>query len=108
MFWRADEKAIYVLQADGTWARYVDTWDSAQPSSDPALKQPEGLLQPVRGFGKVWREQLNGPGAEIGWALVEEQGYEMLAQLFTGGQIFAGPRGEVYVLYTDDTWEGGE
>jgi ligand-binding sensor domain-containing protein len=108
MFWRADEKAVYVLQADGTWARYIDTWDSTQPPADPALTPPEGLLQPVRGFGKVWREQLGGPGAGVGWALVEEKGYEMQTQPFVGGLAFVGPWSEVYLLYADSTWESVE
>ncbi len=108
MFWRADEKAIYVLEADGSWARYPDTWDESQPPDDPALTPPAGLLQPVRGFGKIWREQLGGPGANTGWALVEEQGFETMAQPFAGGQLFVGPRGEVHVLYADGTWEIGE
>ncbi len=108
MFWRADEKAIYVLEADGRWARYPDTWDRSQPPTDLDLAPPAGLLQPVRGFGKVWREQLGGPGASTGWALVEEQGYELLAQPFAGGQVLSGPWGEVYVLFADSTWEARE
>jgi hypothetical protein len=108
MFWRADEKAIYVLEADGTWDRYSDTWDSSQPPADPALTPPSDLLQPVRGFGKVWREQLGGPVASVGWALVEEQGYEMPTQPYSGGQILEGPWGDVYILYADSTWEARE
>lgn len=70
-----------------------------------SLTPPEGLSQPVRGFGKVWREQLGRPQAEVGWALERERGYEMLVQPFDGGQMFAGAEGEVFVLYTDETWE---
>jgi photosystem II stability/assembly factor-like uncharacterized protein len=105
MFWRADERAVYVLDENGTWARYPDTWDESQPSDDPALAPPDGLWQPLRGFGKVWREQLGGPQASIGWALAEERSHEMMVQHFTGGQMFLGPGGEVYVLYADTTWE---
>jgi|GEM_PF-933912 len=104
MFWRGDERAIYVLDADGTWARYPDSWDDSQPPADPARTPPLGLLQPVRGFGKVWRGPLGGPGASLGWALAGEQGYKMQVQPFAGGQMFAGPWGEVYVLYADSTW----
>jgi hypothetical protein len=53
----------------------------------------------------VWREQLGGPQASIGWALAEEQSHEMMVQLFASGQMFLGPGGEVYVLYADGTWE---
>jgi hypothetical protein len=108
MFWRADKQEIYVLEADGSWTGHPDTWDSSQPPADTALQPPGGLLQPVRGFGKVWRERLGGPEAGIGWALVKEQGYEMVAQPFAGGEIFLGPWGEVYVLYTSGSWESIE
>jgi Two component regulator propeller len=104
MFWRANERRIDVLQADGTWQRFIDTWDESQPAYDPSLTPPEGLLQPVRGFGKVWREQLGGPQAPIGWALAAEQSYDMRVQPFALGQMITGPGGQVYVLYADGTW----
>jgi len=104
MFWRADLRDIDMLHSSGWWARYDDTWDEAQPASDPSLTPPQGLEQPVRGFGKVWREQLGGSQAAVGWALAPEQGYEMLSQPFGGGQMFTGLAGEVFVLYTDRTW----
>ncbi len=31
-------------------------------------------MQPVRGFGKVWREILGGPGAFVGWGTAPEVG----------------------------------
>ncbi|HFD38973.1 MAG TPA: hypothetical protein ENJ31_03870, partial [Anaerolineae bacterium] len=112
MFWRADEQAVYVLYERGEWARYPDRWDESQPPEDPSLTPPDGLQQPVRGFGKVWREQLGGPQAEIGWALESEMGYEMSVQPFSGGQMFVGMDGwgfvlhaRVFVLYADGTWE---
>ena len=108
MFWRADERTIYVLHADSAWAHYIDTYADAEPESAPALQPPKGLLQPVRGFGKLWRQQLGGPQSDLGWALAEERGYMILTQPFTGGQIFLGPNGEVYILYATGTWETSE
>ena len=105
MFWRADLGDIDVLHVDGWWAGYDDTWDETQPVDDPALVPPEGLLQPVRGFGKLWREQLGGPQASVGWALDPERGYEMLSQPFGGGAMFLGTAGEVYILYANGSWE---
>ena len=69
MIWRKDLSVIYALQSGpgpgrrpgGRWAEYPDTWREGLPESDPALQPPAGLRQPVRGFGKVWREQLGGP-----------------------------------------------
>jgi hypothetical protein len=108
MFWRADENAVYVLEADGKWVRFADTWDTSQAQDDPSLTPPEGMLQPVRGFGKVWRAELGGPQASVGWALAEEQGYDMLSQPFAGGQMFTGPWDEVYILSADGRWESAE
>jgi hypothetical protein len=108
MFWRADTRTIYVLHADGTWASYLDTWDASEPPYDPSLSAPEGLRQPVRGFGKVWREQLGGPQPEIGWALGEERAYTMLWQPFFSGQMLLGPGDEVYALYAGLSWESRE
>jgi hypothetical protein len=107
MLWRAEGRAIYLLRAEGTWSHFLDAWDESQPAYDPTLTEPDGLLQPVRGFGKVWRERLGGPQAAIGWALTPEQGYQIWAQLFArrnGGSIFSGPAGEAYVLSNDGTW----
>jgi len=62
---------IFVLYNDHTWHLYVDTWAEGQPESDPNITPPAGLFQPIRGFGKVWREQ---PGVrdKIGWATQPE------------------------------------
>jgi hypothetical protein len=108
MLWRADERAISVLQADGTWARFPDTYDDSQPAEEPDLAPPAGLHQPVRGFGKVWREQLGGPQSSLGWALTDERGYMVLAQRFDGGQMFVGPKGGVFILYDSGNWESKE
>ena len=105
MFWRADRRDIDVLHTDGWWAGYDDTWDESQPVDDPSLTPPEGLLQPIRGFGKVWRGLLGGPQVEIGWALEAERSYEMTAQSFGGGWMFLGAEGEVFILYVGGTWE---
>ena len=105
MFWRADRRDIDVLHTDGWWAGYDDTWDESQPVDDPSLTPPEGLLQPVRGFGKVWRTSLRGTQADVGWALEPERGYDMLAQPFGGGEMFVGAEGEVFILYVGGTWE---
>lgn len=105
MFWRADWRDIDLLHTDGWWAGYDDTWDESQPPDDPSLTPPEGLLQPIRGFGKVWREQLGGPQASVGWALEPERGYEMLVQSFGNGEMLLGVDEAVFVLYTSGAWE---
>lgn len=78
MFWLESEKMIVVLydeSPNSTLFRFEDTWAEGQPESDPTLVAPPGLYQPVRGFGKVWREGFE-VRQRLGWALTREQGYE--------------------------------
>jgi hypothetical protein len=113
MVWDSSDRQIYVLLQQGTWQAYQDTWAEGQPDWDPALVPPDGRHQPVRGFGKVWREQLGGPQAAIGWALGPEGGLDGWRQSFEGGLLIwtdAVPRGgdaagTAYLLYEDGTWQ---
>lgn len=55
----------------GEWVIIPDTFDEqVDPESDPNLEPPsEGLAQPVRGFGKAWREGLTQDQRDrLGWA----------------------------------------
>ena len=56
LVWRGDIHQIYVLYSDHTWAVFEDTFKEGQAESDPSLLAPRGRLQPILGFGKVWRE----------------------------------------------------
>lgn len=57
-----------------------------------------------RGFGKVWREQLGGPQARIGWATDKERGFYSQVLAFERGEMLHA-EGRVYVLYRDSvTW----
>jgi hypothetical protein len=106
MLWRVDELAVLVLREGGPWSQYSDTFDETKdPLYDPSLSAPEGLHQPVRGFGKVWREQLGGPDSGIGWALAPERRHDPKVQTFEQGWVFTGPEGESYILLDDGSWE---
>jgi hypothetical protein len=65
---------LFVLYDDGQWQWLVDTWTPDQPESDPTIVPPEGRFQPVRGFGKAWRDHPQ-VRERIGWGLAPEQGY---------------------------------
>jgi hypothetical protein len=83
MIWVQAETRIYVLFEDGeapAWATYTDEFRDGQPESDPAISPPDGLLQPVRGFGLIWRGQAK-VRERLGWATAPEVGYT--AQLQT-------------------------
>lgn len=109
MFWSQDSAEIHVLIAAGgssKWIRFADTWAEGQPDRDPSLTPPAGLQQPIRGFGKVWREQLGCAASPIGWALEAEQGYGGARQRFSNGLLLAGPGSQVFALFADGRWEG--
>ncbi|MCX6046655.1 MAG: hypothetical protein NT075_16240 [Chloroflexi bacterium] len=73
MIWRSDTQQIYVIYADRTWAVFTDTFKEGDAESDPNLRVPQGKLQPMRGFGKIWRENPTVHD-KLGWATAKEQG----------------------------------
>jgi hypothetical protein len=86
MIWREDTDQVYVLFRDGSWAVFDPTWVEGEPEQDPEIVPPEGLFQPKRGFGKVWRDNLDVRSG-LGWALQEEAGYTALVQGFERGEL---------------------
>ena len=86
MIWREDTRRIYALFNDGSWAAFDDTWTPEEPDRNPNIVPPPGLFQPIRGFGKVWR---NNPQvrAALGWALREEVGHTSPVQTFERGVL---------------------
>ena len=107
MFWQGERREIIVLYSDmeaNRWLSFPDTWQEGQPDRDPALQPPPDREQPIRGFGRVWREELGGPGATVGWAVQGEQGYTGRWQAFERGQVISAPDGALYALLADGTW----
>jgi hypothetical protein len=111
MIWvdRLEGDTVYVLtyaadKSGGTWEAYADTFREGDAESD-GLTPPGELLEPIRGFGKVWREELGGPDARAGWALAAEQGYVGEMQRFEHGLMLWNPLdGVTYVLVDDGIW----
>jgi hypothetical protein len=107
LFWREEDKRIFVLFDDKTWLQFNDTWAAPAPDdSCPGVTVASGLLKPKRGFGKVWCDQ-SAVRAKLGAATENEIGlYVALTQRFERGQIFIGTdRTQVFVLYADGKWE---
>ncbi len=109
MVWFGADHVIFaVFQSTGKtrWGQYTDTWTADMPDSDPSLVPPEGLLQPVRGFGLVWRSA-RGVQQRLGWASSPEVSYEGALQVdILGNRYLRGPHGEVYQLNADLTnWQ---
>jgi len=86
MVWVEREDAIYVLYSDPVyttrWARVEDRWEEGMPVQDPELQPPEGLQQPRRGFGLVWRAHPQ-VREQLGWAVDSETGYATVIQRTT-------------------------
>ncbi|HAJ37277.1 MAG TPA: hypothetical protein DCL15_16530 [Chloroflexi bacterium] len=72
MIWVQETGRIYAFLSDGRWLSYADAFREGDPESDPAFSPPPGREQPMRGFGKVWREHADLRDA-IGWALAKEE-----------------------------------
>jgi hypothetical protein len=102
MFWIRENKQIWVMvnvppdnTAGGDWYCYNDTFVEGEPETDPSLVPPEGLYQPRRGFGKLWRNHPDLKDA-LGWATTPEfeltSDYTYLAGGYVqNGQYIAGP-----------------
>jgi hypothetical protein len=107
MFYRDDEKRIYVLFNDQTWQVFDDTWASSSPAdSCPNVTVGNSLVKPQRGFGKVWCDQ-SAARAKIGAATASERGmYSAQTQKFERGQMFVGEQpSQVFVLFADGKWD---
>ncbi len=104
MFWR-ETREIYVVStaavlkgaATDTFWRLPDNWNEGIPASDPALAPPAGMLQPVRGFGYIWRSN-STVRSSLGWALAGEQPYDAIWQDFERGWMLLGNNGAVFAL----------
>lgn len=92
MFYLQPNGQIWVMIEEGDlnsgpWQIYQDSWDESLPESDPAFEPPsDNLYQPLRGFGKLWRENESVRDA-LGWAIDEEVGHVTQFQFFAGGTV---------------------
>jgi len=94
---------IYALYSDGRFQRYDDTFVAGVDPESSFLSPPPGLLEPVRGFGKIWR---NYPDVRtiIGWASAPEVGGQTVMQRFDRGWMLdLTERGDVLILIEDPT-----
>jgi hypothetical protein len=97
MFWRGDTKTIYIFywgspnDTVGAWQQFPDTWNDGDPEPTPEQAAPTGLYIPVRGFGKLWRENSSVHQA-LGYAIEPEQAITGAWQAYQHG----------FALWTDD------
>lgn len=94
---------IYALYGDGRYQKFDDTFVAGVDPESSFLSPPPGLLEPVRGFGKIWR---NYPDVRtnLGWGTALEVGGQTTLQRFDRGWMFdITERGDVLILIEDAT-----
>lgn len=80
------QAAVYVIYANGTYQVFNDTYDPTVDPTNGNNKPPSGLVEPIRGFGKVWREQ-PGVRQSLGWATASETGGVGRFQIFMANGV---------------------
>lgn len=70
-------KQVIMLYNDGSVGGAMDSWTPDMSESDPSLVPPDGLFQPVRNLGWVWRagtdlRHFPPPRESLGWATAPE------------------------------------
>lgn len=102
MIWVKEQDTIYVLFEDvpsgseRASTSFADEWDESQPDHDPSLVPPDGLYQPVRGFGLVWRQNPE-VRERLGWAVDQEIAFDTTVQRVPG----YGRHSSTYILALD-------
>ena len=109
MIWFGPTDTIFVFYNQGQsgnprpFDTFEDTFEEGDPESDSDIVPPDGLYQPVRGFGLVWRESPQVRD-QLGWATAPEAGFETWLQFYSARAMHAsanaiqGIDGTIYVL----------
>jgi hypothetical protein len=86
MIWLQESQTIiafFINTSGQSYRIYNDTFEEGESEIDPNITPPGGLLQPRRGFGKVWREY-DEARLNLGWATADETGFETWRQSYQG------------------------
>lgn len=96
MFWLEPIDQIWVMvesetdKRSGVWMVFPDDFEEGDPELDPTYVPPsEELMQPVRGFGKLWRDN-DEVRAALGWARQPEIGHVSSYQYLPAGEMMDG------------------
>jgi hypothetical protein len=102
MVYDQSSSSIYVLTlADNRFRRFPDTWVEGVDPDTGGETPPPGLIEPRRGFGKVWRSNPDVRAA-LGWATGDEQGSTASIQMFDRGRAMFLPQSGHTILLGDD------
>jgi hypothetical protein len=123
MIWTEEPDSFYVFyegeDAEGfqTFDWVLDPQSMLKPGASPDNRvgetPPAGLLEPVSGFGMIWRGEVNGIRSDVrerlGWAAGPEFAFESAKQCMTVSMphywvcFQRGPRGDILVTHPDST-----
>lgn len=105
MLHRTDTDVIYsLIRSTARWTSYPDTWRPGEVLP-PVGPRPPGTFEPLRGFGKIWREQPSVK-LQLGWPVYEEQIATGSLQPFEQGTLLRPGSAVAYALLDDGTWRG--
>lgn len=105
MIWvSSPQPTIYAFANDTAYWRVADAFREGDPESG-GESPPAGRLEPIRGFGKVWRE-VGGIRQKLGWATAHENSTTVQSQRFERGEMIW-LNGQVYVLTADPSGAAG-
>lgn len=98
---------IYALYSDGRYEQHSDTFVAGVDPESGSENPPAGLIEPVRGFGKVWRTTPSVRN-NLGWGTTAESGGTATFQRFDfGWMLNLSQRGDILVLAEDPAGSGG-
>ncbi len=118
MVWVEDSDMIYIFFLNQEiWPPYtihIDPWHPDGLESDPAIKPPGGLYQPVRGFGMLWRNdgdfEFDNFRERLGWATEPEKAFDVTIQCDTTPDTptcyMSGPDSVIEMLPGRSGWSG--
>lgn len=103
MFWFRDNRRVWVIVGDdvdperGEWLCYEDTYTDDEIEFVPEFNPEAGttttsafpdavVQQPIRGFGKLWREN-DDLRERLGWALASEVEHSARRDYIAGGTL---------------------
>jgi hypothetical protein len=103
MLFRADTNQIFILvRGNERWLEYANAWRPGDVLPSVGVRPP-GTYEPLRGFGKTWRDQ-PAVQLQLGWPVYEERGSVGLVQAFERGTLVHSFYGVTYVLFGDGSW----
>lgn len=105
LYWRQN-KQIYALANSGQFWQVPDTWQEGMPADDPSFSAPAGLVQPIRGFGLVWRTNQAIRDA-VGWGTQSETLTDGFWQDFERGAMLQGLNGQIVAIFPGEGQHSG-